>query len=299
MTNPNTMHPVLYTPATTDVDKLVPLINGSNEDAHRVVVCTEDSVREDHVPMALNNLEKMIQQYEPGNGVEVFVRARNPEVLGRMLDMPSVERVTGFVVPKADPDDFPEYGELVKKHDANFVMMPILESPQMTDASYRRDLLQMLSDPQYRGDIDCLRIGGNDLMGHQGLRRDDLELTIHETVIGGLISNIVNEFRGTGGFDITAPVFECFDPTYDDLLRKELRRNIVNQLLGQTVIHPRHLPIINNAYKVRGDHLASAKEMTGADVEAVCGRNGRMDEQTTHHKWASSIIMRAEMFGVV
>lgn len=290
---------MLYTPATTDVDRLVPLINGQNPDLKRLVVCTEDSVREEDVPLALENLERMTAQYDPQAGVEVFIRARNPGVLDRMLSMPSINSITGFVVPKADPDEFPVYGQLLNKHDHGFVVMPILESAKMTDPRYRTALLDVLVDSEHRDSIDCLRIGGNDLMGQQGIRRDDLDLTIYDTVIGGLINDIVNEFRGNGGFDVTAPVFECFDPKYDELLKKEVRRNVVNQMLGQTVIHPRHIPILNELYKVRTDHFESAQQICGDDALAVKGTNGKMDEKTTHHRWASSILLRAELFGIV
>ncbi len=306
MKNPNTMHPVLYTPATTDVDKLLDVINGSNPDIHRMVVCTEDSVSEDDVPLALDNLRRMSERYDPGHnpgqGVEVFVRARNPEVLGQILDNPTIERVAGFVVPKADPVDYPKYADLINKRDADLRIMPILESPEMTDAVYRADLLDVISASEYRDGIDCLRIGANDLLGHQGMRRPRKKLTIYGTVIGRLMDNIVNEFRGNGGFDITAPVFECFAPEDDPLFMEEAVQNIANRLFGQTVIHPRHVKILNNLYRVCSDDLASAREMCGAegvDVKAVNGKNGRMDEVTTHSKWAANILLQAEMFGVV
>lgn len=300
--NPQTMYPVLYSPAydpkVPSPDRLAALMNGQNPDVHRMVVCTEDSVDEKDVPQALTNLSILMQEYDPDKGVEVFVRARNLKVLDQMLTIPDVDRLAGFVIPKADPVEFPDYADLMKKHPGDFKVLPILESDRMTDGSYRADLLDVLASSEYRDQIDCLRIGGNDLMGHQGIRRSSNGLTIYDTTVGTLIGNIVNEFRGTGGFTITAPVFECFDPKYDATFKQEVGRHLLNRLLGQTVIHPRHLGMLNELYKVDPEDYQSAVKISNTEAKAVEGCNGKMDEKTTHWKWAANILMQAETFGV-
>jgi citrate lyase beta subunit len=144
--------------------------------------------------------------------------------------------------------------------------------------------------------IDCVRIGANDLMGHLGIRRDDDLFTVYDTPVGITIHEIINEFRGLTGFTVTAPVFECFAPEYDLLLHTEVRRHIMNGLLGQTVIHPRHIRIIRDLYKVSVRDLMSAQSIVH-DPTPVNGFNGKMDERATHLRWAQLILERHRLFG--
>ncbi len=292
------LHPTLYTPATTALDKLINLVNrrgkAVNLAAYRIVMCTEDSIREDDVPEALRRLETVLEGMEPESKVTSYVRVRNPELLARVMEMPFAERLRGFVIPKTDPASFPQYADQLQ--GTGFRLMPILESPLTMDRHFRETLRMVLTSDGYRGMIDCLRIGANDLMGHLGIRRDDNTFTVYDTPVGNVIHDIINEFRGLAGFTVTAPVFECFAPRYDELLRKEVRHNMMNGLYGQTVIHPRHIRIIRDMYKVSETDLASATEIVQKDT-AVKGVNGKMDERATHLKWAELVLERDQLFG--
>lgn len=292
--DPNVFRPTLYCPGMMELDKLVGAANGEWQYTRRMVICLEDAVSDDDVPSAVVNVTKVLEQMVPESPTQVFIRARNPDMLKELLDLPHIERIAGFVTPKTDPKTFPHYTIPLEDYP-NFDLMPILESPRMPDAHYRRDLLDVLSE--FRAMIACLRIGGNDLMGHQGIRRDDYEYTIYDTVVGALISDIVNEFRGNGGFTMTAPVFECYGRTYDDLFRREVRRSIMNELFGQTVIHTRHMRTLTDMYMVHQDRLDSAQGILGSSA-AVTGRDGKMDEKSTHTLWAQNIVARSELFGI-
>lgn len=210
-----------------------------------------------------------------------------------ILDLKRIKRISGFIIPKAHPTGFTKYAHPILRKSGNFRLLPIIEHRRTPDSTFRRRLLETLLD--YQPYVDCVRIGGNDLLGHQGLRRAE-GVTIYDTVIGDLIASIVNEFRGIGEFEVTAPVVESFAPSYDFQLEKELRRSIANGLFGQTVIHPRHLGIILDAYKVRADDHASAKAMLDSN-DAVLGNAGRMDEKATHYLWAQRTMARVELFG--
>ncbi len=170
----------------------------------------------------------------------------------------------------------------------------------MFDDHYRRRLREVLTDRCYKDRIDCVRLGGNDLMGNLGLRRATEDFTIYD-VIGGLIEDIVKEFHGLADFNITAPVFEIFETASDDLLRKEVRMNRLLGLYGQTVIHTRHLRIIRDMYKVTLKDMQSAEDIhanhRAKDGKAVTGLHGRMDEPTTHRLWAQRIMLRYRLFG--
>lgn len=288
-------HPTLYVPATRRVSKLLGLVNGTvNIAAWRVVLCTEDAVHEHEVPTALDHIKRVLAEMNDDSEICVFVRVRTPEVLKQVLDFEGVEKLTGFVIPKADPEDFPKYADQVC--DTEFRLMPILEHPHTYERGFREMLRTVLMDRRYVGLIDCLRIGANDLMGHLGIRRDTSEFTVYDTPVGMTIHSIINEFRGTGGFTITAPVFECYGPRYDDLFRKEVRLHMMNGLYGQTVIHTRHLRPIRDMYKVPFEDYTSAKEIREG-ATAVKGKHERMDEHSTHIRWAELTIARYELFG--
>lgn len=288
------LHPTLYTPATTSPNKQIALADGRVPGVWRVVLCTEDSVREDDVPEAIEKLSIVLRGMDSNSGVDTFIRARNPEVMAKILALPYVERIRGFVIPKADPQSFPLYANQVAGTD--FRLMPILESPLMFNQHYRETLLSVLLQDGYRDMIDCLRIGANDLLGHLGIRRDDKTFTIYDTPVGNLIFSIINEFRGGHDFTITAPVFECYDTIYDQLLLKEVRQHILNGLFGQTIIHPRHIRLIRDAYKVSEADRQSAQGIV-SNSAAVKGVNGKMDEYTTHIKWAQRTLERDFLFG--
>jgi citrate lyase beta subunit len=287
------LHPTLYTPATTVIDKQLGLVNAGVPGVWRVVLCTEDSIHEEDIPDALQALRIVLAGMASSN-VTVFVRVRNPEVMAQVLDLPYVEKLSGFVIPKADPHSFPSYADQVV--GTNFRLMPILESPLMMDRHFRETLRMVLVSPRYHGMIDCVRIGANDLMGHLGIRRDDDMFTVYDTPVGITIHEIINEFRGLAGFTVTAPVFECFAPEYDLLLHTEVRHHIMNGLFGQTVIHPRHIRIIRDLYKVSERDLESARRIVH-DPTAVSGLNGKMDERATHLKWAELVLERYRLFG--
>jgi citrate lyase beta subunit len=290
----STLHPTLYVPSIMAANKLIKLVNhddGSNG-IWRIVLCTEDSIREEDIPEALSTIGTVLAAKRRDSGVAVYVRVRNHEVMAQVLALPKADKLEGFVIPKADPASFPLYAEQVLGQ--RYRLMPILESHLMFMDSFRATLREVLK--QYRDQIECLRIGANDLMGHLGIRRDDELFTIYDTPVGNLIHQIINEFRGVDGFTITAPVFECFDERYDHLLLREVRQHMMNGLYGQTVIHPRHIRIIRDTYRVSKGDLESAQGIVRTDT-AVLGLNGKMDERATHLNWAELMIERHNNFG--
>jgi citrate lyase beta subunit len=286
--------PALYVPGNRSVAKLVSLMNGENP-LQRLIVCIEDSIADHHVEQAVGNIKAALCQMDANSQTEVFIRLRDHgRTMDTILGLDHLEKVRGFVIPKAHPTGLPKYAEPIIRLDMGHKLLPIIEHKRIPSSQFRSRLLGVCMD--YRDHIDCIRIGGNDLLGHQGLRRAN-RVTVYDTVIGKLIADIVNEFRGIGGFEVTAPVFEMYDKRFDRQLKRELKQSIANGLLGQTVIHPRHMAIILEAYKVTKEELVSAREMVGSNI-GVVGKFGRMDEPATHSLWAERILTRAELFGV-
>jgi citrate lyase beta subunit len=300
------MEPVLYTPATLELEKMVPYLNGESKYGdlvRRLVICTEDSVAEGQLKDALKNIKVALREINSDSPTQIFIRLRDHDrTMDKILTFEGIANITGFVIPKAHPTGFPKYAEAIRRVNRgskgsrqHFYLLPIIEHKKTPDSGFRRDLRMALEE--YRQHIDCVRIGGNDLLGHQALRRAE-NVTIYDTNVGILISNIVNEFRGISEFPVTAPVFESFEARYDLQFRHELARSIANGLFGQTVIHPRHLRMLYESYRVPAEEYASAIEMIG-DTPAVVGKNGRMDEVATHGSWAArTVLARVKLFGV-
>lgn len=294
------LQPTLYMPLTMKTDKFRKVLNIRTRGTgiYRVVGCLEDSVLEQDLPVALANLKKVVKVLRADAMVSFFVRVRNPEMMKLILDFEGIDKIAGFVTPKADPDEFPLYAEQVLQSGMEFLIMPIMEAPRTTDRYFREALKSVFQDARYYDMIDGLRIGANDLMGDLGIRRDPSEFTVYQTPVGNTIMNIINEFRSGDDkqFTITAPVYEGFGRRYAKIFHKEIRQHIMNGLFGQTVIHTNQIRPLRDAYKVSLEDLDSARSIL-AHERAVSGLQGRMDEHTTHWRWAQTIVARFDLFG--
>src|SRR5262245_22997160 len=97
----------LYVPATRE--GLAAIANRRKYPFLRsVIFCTEDAVRADELPRALDNLQAMLRQLEASDLLR-FVRVRNPEVLWNILQMDGVRGLTGFVLPKITRHNLDHY----------------------------------------------------------------------------------------------------------------------------------------------------------------------------------------------
>lgn len=162
-----------------------------------VVVCLEDSVREDDLEQAKSNLKNLLDRISKSefknNNVAVFVRPRNLEVAKEVIDWGLSDAFNGFVVPKFLLADLEEWTTLIK--DQNNVMLT-LESGEYFDMGYVSELKHALVS-RHNGNILCLRIGGNDLLSSLNIRRPK-DCTIYETPVGLLIPQLVGQFVPSG-----------------------------------------------------------------------------------------------------
>jgi citrate lyase beta subunit len=302
--HPEAMYPNLYSPATMEPKRLLSYMQGDVDYVRRFSICTEDAVAEVALKGALGNLQEALQQYEPTEQTDVFVRLRNPDVRDKVLAMEGVDKLKGFVIPKAEPDTYPEWAACIGDRSPEFRIMPLLESKGIHDPARRKDLRDVLADPQHRSRIDCLRIGANDLMNNLGVHRPDPPRILYDNrVIGGLISDIVNEFAGVEGFQVTAPLFEHFkfdgpDGEFiKDTFEEEVATHIDHGLFGQVVIHPNQLPTLWEMYKVTDRELKHAQRVVAEKEKAAAADNGQLLSTQTHAKWAGQVLQRAAMFG--
>jgi citrate lyase beta subunit len=282
----------LYVPASrTD---LAGILGGRHPNLRSAVLCLEDSIHHQEVPLALTNLAKLLRDAARADkatpGPALFVRPRDPAMLAHILGFEGVETLSGFVIPKATPDNFPAWLHCLA--DDRHLLMPTLETPQLLDEPELRSLRDQLLAVQPR--ILAIRIGGNDLLKAIGARRSAVR-TAYDGPLGAMIAGFVNAFAPFG-FALSAPVFEHFANA--ELLREEVERDLEHGLYTKTAIHPSQIDVIQAAYTVDDDALAEARAMVTGEPRGVFASRGAMCEPETHGDWARSVIRRAEVFGV-
>lgn len=210
-------------------------------------------------------------------------------------------------------------------------IMPILESPAVIHLESR---VQALANIQTlltanRQDILAVRIGATDMSSAFGLRRSR-DLSVYDVkVVSNVIGDIVNVLGRPGdGFVISGPVWEHFSNTervlrpqlretpfsrrseedlrgrimranFDTLIR-EIELDLANGLLGKTIIHPSHVPIVHAMSVVSHEEFLDASAIAGNTKggAAASPYGNKMNEMKPHQGWAQRTLLRAQAFGV-
>lgn len=256
-----------------------------------MIFCTEDAVLNYEVESCIRHLGLCMQGFRETKQRSRFIRARNPEILSRLLDLPHIERIDGFVLPKFTIDNFSAY--LDQLQGTSFKVMPTLETREVFDAEAMRELRQALLQDGVGERILMLRIGGNDLMNLLGMRRPR-HMTLYQTPLGHVVAQLVTQFKPFG-FSLSSPVFEYLDD--HETLQQEIRQDLAHGLIGKTAIHPDQVPAIENAYRVERTDYEMALSMHDSAAPAVFRMHDAMCEIATHRHWSNEIITRHACYG--
>ena len=257
-----------------------------------MIFCTEDAVSRADVDSCVRHIGLCLQGFRDSSHRYRFIRARNPEILARLLDLPDIEKVDGFVLPKFNQSVFHAYFDQLQ--GTPFKVMPTLETKDVFDLNAMTELRQGLLQDDIAQRILMLRIGGNDLLNLLGIRRAR-SLTLYETPIGHVIAQLVTIFRPYG-FSLSAPVFEYLDDV--TTLQKEIKLDLAYGLIGKTAIHPTQIPAIEATYAVDVEDYEMAISLIDQNAPAVFRMHNAMCEVATHQQWAESIIHREMCYGV-
>lgn len=292
--SPYALGATLYMPATR-ADILEVIAGHKLPGLRSLVICLEDAVAAIDVDSALNSLRAvlrgMLLEGRRADGPLVFVRPRDSEMAAALNDWPEIAAVDGFVVPKLTLASLPLWARAVSR--AELLLMPTLETSEVYNPTAMAELGCALR--QSLGvRILALRIGGNDLMGCLGLRRNP-STTLYQTPMGYVIPMLAGVL-GSQGFALTAPVFEQL--ATPGLLDEELQLDIAHGLVGKTAIHPSQIAQIHDSFRVTLDDLNCARLIVSEQAPAVFRHNDAMLEPATHHNWAVNIIERARWHGV-
>jgi citrate lyase beta subunit len=280
----------LYVPGTHP--DLLAIANGHKlSHVRSFIFCTEDAIAEQELELALHKLAHALQHMPAQSRSLRFVRVRNTAIMARILAMPGVEKLSGFVLPKATRHNFAAYFALIQA--TNFMLMPTLETAEVFDDDEMKQFRRLLEAPEVRQHILALRIGGNDLLALLGMRRPR-NLTLYRTPLGPLIGRLVTTFR-PWGFGLTAPVFEQLNNPA--LLDQEVQEDLAHGMVGKTAIHPDQVSLIERHYQVGQHDVEMAQQIVYQNNPAVFQMQGTMCEVATHSDWARTVLSQAQIFG--
>ena len=307
------------------------------------VWCLEDAIphaevgeAEANVVAALRRLDRRVAEGDPAPLPLVFVRVRTPGQI-RSIALaagPALARLAGFSLPKATGATLGPMLEAIADVGAATGLplygMPILETPDLAWRETRAEALAALAAvvEAHREIVLCLRVGGTDLSGLFGLRRDRDTTIWDVAVVRDCLADVVNRFTRGGEHVVTGAVWEhipgqrLFKPQLRqspfteqdegrlrqqmiagdlDGLVREVALDKANGVLGKTVIHPAHVSVVNALLTVSRTEYDDALEILTARGRGgiAVSEHGRMNEIGPHALWAELISRRAAVYGVV
>ena len=289
--DPVTLGGTLYIPAIHK-NLLAVCTQNRYPDLHSAVVCMEDAILESDLPAAFRAVEQLLASI-PEQTLRIFMRPRNPEVLQQMLGLPYIERIDGFVLPKFDTANMLAYLKRLEPFSESFYVLPVLESREMFDRTCLTDIRDTLRASPLQ--TLTLRIGGEDMLKHFGLKRRCEDSLYDLVACASVIGEIIRVFKPYG-FNIAAPVYNCIRDT--ERYRAEVEADLRQGLIGKTIIHPGQIAPLNEAYKVTADELEMARAMVVDKTPAIIVKEGVMGEKFAHGTWAGTILKRADWYGI-
>lgn len=260
--------------------------------ASSIVLCLEDALREEDVERGVQTLVNLLRDraYAEDARPRVFIRPRSYDMACRLRAVHGIDRIDGFVIPKARPETLPDWVSLI--NGTRLCLMPTLESPDLFDPTHLirfRDLL-LSAGPER---IAAVRIGGNDLLGAMALRRV-WGVTSYEGPLAWFLLMVAGLLI-PAGIPVAAPVYDIIEDL--ETLRREVERDVQMGFVSKTAIHPVQVPVIEGALVVPHEELAAAEAILAHDARAVFQVGGVMCEPATHAAWARRTLARAGRFG--
>jgi citrate lyase beta subunit len=226
----------LYSPATRPrlADDIV---KQTGRGVVSMVLCLEDSIGDDEVADAEENLVRQFKDLADHDGMDLpllFIRVRTPEQIPDLVERlgTAARLLSGFVMPKfTEERGIPFLEALATAETASgrrLFAMPVLESPELLYRESRVETLEGISRAvdKYRERVLALRLGVTDFCSSYGLRRAP-DMTAYDVqVVASVIADVVNMMgRADGtGFTVTGPVWEYFR-VQERMFKPQLRRS--------------------------------------------------------------------------
>ncbi len=281
-----------------------------------LALCLEDTINDNYVKEAENILLKSLNNIYKAHKTKdfyipkIFIRVRNPEQIPRLTERmaDTVKILTGYIAPKFSLENADSYISAVesvtKKYKHKIYLMPIFENPDIINLQNRYKILYGL-----KSKLDCIeklvlniRVGGNDLSHMFGLRRRINESIHNMKPVSNILTDILTVF-GTD-YIVSGPVWEYYSGNgWEAGLKEEINQDLLCGFIGKTVIHPKQIPVVNNALSVSVSDFNDAKSILNWDKASNSFVSGniakeRMNEYKTHSNWALKTIFMTEYYGL-
>lgn len=279
--------PVLYIPA--DRRGLTDFLFGKKSALlPAIAICLEDAIRTECRHEAVRSLSEWLPRLITPRTWRLYLRPSDDEMLVRVLDLPGISHVDGFIVPKASPERLAAWA---RKTGGRFALIPIIETRDALDSVGRLDFGKACAD--LRQLIPRVRIGANDLFALLGGLRRPRGRTIYETPVGHVIDSLIEVFSGIG-IPLSGSVFDRTDdmPT----LERETHDDVARGLFSKTALNPAQAKLIAGIYRPEPDEIEEARCILHPDSPAVFSLHGTMHERACHLMWAKLILQRSAAF---
>lgn len=307
--------PLLYCPANNE-SIVNSLINEKFGSKFSLAMCLEDTINdncveeaEDKLIHSLHKLQKALETktfFMP----KLFLRVRNAQQMQRLIKRAdyAASLIYGFIAPKFSINNADNYIHVLtmlnefSHHPIRF--MPIFEDASLIHLQKRYDILYILKEK-----LDAvselvlnIRVGGNDLCSLFGFRRSSTESIHNIKPVANIFSDIITVY-GTN-YVVSGPVWEYYNGKgWEDGLVNELTEDRLNGFVGKTVIHPKQISFVNQAYMVNQKDYKDACAILNWNTNSHSLVSGstekeRMNEYKTHRKWAEKIMFLAKTYGI-
>ncbi len=283
--------PLLYVPA--DRPDLIEVVTGEKfPEVSAVAVCLEDAVRASERPRLAAGLGSLLARiggaHPSGGRPHVFLRPADEEILTILLDLPGIERIDGFILPKATPRRIEQWAEITH---GRYALLPILETREALSPWGRHELAEACLI--HRALIPRVRIGANDLFSLLGGLRRPPGRTVYETPVGRVIDELLTVFAPRG-LALCGPVFDRLDD--HATLARECQEDVQRGCFAKTALTPRQVEIIAESYRPTAEETQEAMQLLDPAAPAVFRWGGAMQEPACHRAWAEGIVRRAQAF---
>ncbi|MFH8987049.1 HpcH/HpaI aldolase/citrate lyase family protein [Streptomyces sp. NPDC017940] len=226
----------LYSPATR-THLADDILKQSARGVISMVICLEDSIGDEDVVAAEENLVRHLTDLDGRPGVEpplLFIRVRAAEQIPDLVRRlgPAIRLLSGFVLPKFTEERGVPFLESLAAAEAasgrRLFAMPVLESPQLLHLESRTETLAGIARTvdKYRDRVLALRLGVTDFCSAYGLRRPPHMTAYDVQIVASVIADVVNHLgRADGtGFTVTGPVWEYFR-AQERMFKPQLRQS--------------------------------------------------------------------------
>lgn len=254
--------------------------------APSIVLCLEDALAETDVEAGVARLIEVLRdsRYSASRPI-TYVRPRSLDMAERLSSLRDIHTIDGFVAPKVGVGNASQWMGIVRRADLK--IMPTIETPEFFDPA-RVVALRDIFLVDGASHITAVRLGGNDLLGCLGLRRER-GVTAYEGPLSYALTMIGTTLMAAG-LPVTAPVYDVISDM--ETLAREVAQDVRMGFVGKTVIHPAQVDTVLEAFAVTDDEIDAAEAILDRDARAVFQIGGVMCEPATHRPWARRVLAR-------